>query len=381
MTSRSIRRRRRTILSLLPLFILAGATVPQAASASEWVPESLPSVSGATSTHLSAVSCINEHGCAAVGAYTDSSGKTHTLAERRASSTWTVQSTPNPGEGGTGELTGVSCTSESYCVASGVYKIAGTARPLIEVWNGVEWKQQTISAAAGAFTLKAVSCISVATRCTAVGSHNSGGKVTATAFRWNGEQWTEQWPPQPNGASETVLNGVYCSELPQACTAVGTVNGASTLAETWVNESWKIDTAPELPVSSLNGVSCLFWTNCKAVGRALTGSKARKTLAESWNGTEWLVQPNAAVEGGLNAVSCWSESNCFATGFVTVGPTATAEDWYGTEWQTQTVRLPVGTTTSELVGVSHFSSFQGVAVGNYRGPSVGPEKALAERWE
>jgi hypothetical protein len=125
---------------------------------SAWSLEQTPAIRGATSARLLGVSCPTATACTAVGSqYLD---LTDTLAESWHDRKWVVQTTPNPGTGGT--LDSVSCRWPTACTAM-TYGA--------EVWNGTTWTlgpTATLTPGDGG-VLAAVSCPS-STDCTAVGS-------------------------------------------------------------------------------------------------------------------------------------------------------------------------------------------------------------------
>lgn len=93
---------------------------------------------------LDSVSCVSATDCWAVGnSGPTSNSSVSTLAEQWNGSTWAIVSTPNPATFST--LDSVSCTSASHCVAVGgdATTATGSVRPLVEVWNGSTWAQQT----------------------------------------------------------------------------------------------------------------------------------------------------------------------------------------------------------------------------------------------
>jgi hypothetical protein len=115
----------------------------------------------------------------------------------------------------TGQATGVSCVSASWCMA-----VAGG--PLAEPWNGMDWSAQPIPSGIG---LSGVSCAS-RHACTAVGGPNEllpfvrGGIL---AVRWNGTRWSYQPMPRPATSAKREAGGLTAVSCPSttACTAVG----------------------------------------------------------------------------------------------------------------------------------------------------------------
>jgi hypothetical protein len=119
-----------------------------------------------------------------------------------------------------------------------------------------------------------------------------------------------------------------------------------TLAESWNGSSWVIQPTPNPAGSStaqLNGVSCsdtiLATTpSCEAVGQySGPNGDIPYPLAEGWNGTAWTIQPTPAlgIGGILDGVWCVSASFCIAIGqYITSGYSAVnvAEEWNGAAW-------------------------------------------------
>src|SRR6266702_1955220 len=177
---------------------------------------------------LNSVSCTSPSACTAVGGRADGT----TLAERWNGTRWSIQPTPNPSQGGA-TLSGVSCTSASACTAvGGSNAFTPNARTLAERWNGTSWSiQPTPNPAQGGGFLASVAC-PTSSGCTAVGASNAG----TLAEGWNGTSWSIQPTPTPAGAQFAFLNSVSCTSS-SACTAAGTYFNSSgtpqTLAEHW----------------------------------------------------------------------------------------------------------------------------------------------------
>jgi hypothetical protein len=293
----------------------------------EWSTQSAPAPSGATVSTLEAVSCTSSTACTAAGHYVNSSGTTVTLAERWNGTEWIVQTTPNPTSATSSVLWGVSCASSTSCTATGEYvNSSGTTVSLAEGWNGTEWAIQTTPNPTGATStsLPSVSCTS-STACTAAGYINNAGAWEPIAERWNGTSWSIQTTPKPSGAGATFLQSVSCTSS-TTCNAVGYyVNSSATyvsLAERWNGTSWSTQTTPNptgATGSYLQGISCSSSTLCTTTGEYVNSSGTKATLAERWNGTEWAIQitpnPTGATESVFRWTSCPSSTSCTALGW------------------------------------------------------------------
>ena len=330
-------------------------------SAAEWAVQKLPKPEAASApVETFATSCVRRDSCVAVGDYWDSK-VVHdrvTLAEYWNGGAWSTMSTPNPSgldyeHGRFATLRGVSCASESDCIAVGYYKDTSELfQPLAERWNGSSWSMISISAPSGATGtwLEDVSCTS-SSQCTVVGYYKtSSGVEAALAERWNGTSWSIQSTPNPQTASATRLRGVSCASS-SWCSAVGFfhdstekqengVEKTKTLALRWDGNSWAIQPSPNVTSSwstFLAAVSCTSATQCSAVGGYSFGSGF--SLAEGWNGSEWTIQSTPSPNGNatLESVSCTSSTSCTAVGSTRVSATdpgsrALAERWSGSTW-------------------------------------------------
>jgi streptogramin lyase len=333
-------------------------------------------------SHSGAVSCTSSSWCVEVGAqgeYGSAQGE-YPAAESWNGTEWSPMGTGVARPSGRTRLAllGVSCTSSSACTAVG-YDWGGP-NTLGERWNGTEWLvQSTPNPGSQSNTLTSVSCTS-ATSCIAVGSSQNGSTHNSStlAERWNGTEWSLMTTPNPTGTKSSGFSGVSCTSS-SACTAVGGYDTESTpnrtLAESWNGTEWSIQSTPNPTGAeqiSLNGVSCASSTACTAVGHYYsTGAKEGEALAERWNGTEWSLQtvanPTKSKSSFLTSVSCASSSSCEAVGFYyakafSTAGTPFAEHWNGTEWS---VQEPPSSGASELKGVSCASSTACIATGSF----------------
>ena len=174
-----------------------------------------------------------------------------------ASGRWSIQSNPDPGNIGSDDFYGVSCASTSWCVAVGDYVSNTTLLdlPLIESWNGKDWKVSSSpipGEGTGDDALYGVSCVS-ASSCVAVGQYYEAN----------------------------VTNGLL-----------------ETLIESWNGTNWSITPSPSPgTVNNLNGVSCVSSKSCKAVGAYITGMELKAEPLSS-RGTDRLVESPPSPSNG-----------------------------------------------------------------------------------
>jgi hypothetical protein len=413
-------------------FTSSGGTVQALAevwNGSNWAIQATPNASGPANSQLDGVSCPAASACEAVGSANTGSTFT-TLAEMWNGTKWAIQATPNPGGSTFSRLDGVSCTAASACTATGTN--------LAERWNGTSWTLQAIAkpkGSTGTPDLSRVSCTDK-TRCMAVGSFPLDAVQTALSEQWNGTKWTIQATPITTANDSSGLSGVSCT-FATACTGVGfyhdpngpnhalaedwslrwqlqpplipfdnplasslaavscpttafcaAVGGEEptggvfdALAEIFKGSSWFITSTPNASNSNLDAVSCTGAKACTAVGDVDAGGGTLSTLAERWDGTNWTVQatpdPAGAVHSFLTSVSCSSATSCVAVGFFTNGSgnqTPFAEHWNGTNWTVKSTPSPPVDPATQLNSVSCTSATSCEAVG------TSTTKTWAERW-
>ena len=170
----------------------------------------------------------------------------------------------------------------------------GVGRGGASVREHSNWTIQNTPTPSDAY-LESVSCAG-SSACTAVGFTNNG----TLAERWDGNTWTVQATPNPNGSSDAQLQAVSCPTA-TSCVAVGNIAGQDdvAVAERWDGTSWSVLSAPYpagATASQLNAISCVSADDCIAVGTYSTaGGNAGqpggpRPLAEHWNGSTWTTQ-------------------------------------------------------------------------------------------
>ncbi len=156
----------------------------------QWTVQPTPTPPHSLYPYLFGVSCSSTTACMAVGTYknTEAGGEVkntefhgrEALIERWNGTSWELQSSPSPigkpkpeGEA-RWELTRISCSSETWCVATGYYIQSESGAPsalLGERWKGNEWELELPVNVAGAAlsNLEGLSC-TAEFECTAVGN-------------------------------------------------------------------------------------------------------------------------------------------------------------------------------------------------------------------
>ena len=171
-----------------------GKTLSEVRNGSSWAVEGTPSPAGASISQLTGVSCAAAGACTAVG-YDHKRGSGYRpLIERQNQASWAVQASASPAGSTDVRLSGVSCLSATACTAVGYYAAKHTYKTLAESWNGSAWALQSTPDPSGGTEaeLTGVSCTS-ATHCIAVGDYyNSSDTELRFTELWNGSTWAIQ---------------------------------------------------------------------------------------------------------------------------------------------------------------------------------------------
>ena len=316
------------------------------------------------------------------------------MAEAWDGRSWSLMAVTAPVTSAESSLSGVSCSSTSFCTAVGAYTTVAAVVTLAEVWDGTAWSMQHTpnepNPSSGVWgALNAVSC-PTARYCTAVGDYNTATTTLALTEAWDGHAWSIQASPNPpRGVLRDALDGVSCFSA-RKCFAVGSANAVflgTALAESWDGSAWTITPTPRVKAAetvSLSAVSCPSANACMAVGSAYDGI-VTATLAEVWNGSGWTVTPTHNPARGilipLDGLSCSQPQRCIAVGESAgaLGISTLAEGWNGSNWSIQSTSDPEGAELSALAGVSCPSTDHCLAVGDYL-DEAGATLPFAEEW-
>jgi hypothetical protein len=239
---------------------------------------SLPSGAGAGG--LSAVSCTSSRVCMAAGSSIDFT-PLFLFAERWNGTSWFAESMPEPVGAAYPNIRGLSCTSNRFCTAVGSYLGAGPDQPFAERWDGSAWSLEPMPQVADPVDteLSSVSCTSPSA-CIAVGQYSTfpfQGTYRTLAERWDGASWSVQSTPNAPG-DYSALSGVSCTSS-RACMAVGDTSHQQPLVERWDGTSWSLQRTPSSGDAGLAAVSCTSGAICTAIGNSVRGSDVAEQSA------------------------------------------------------------------------------------------------------
>jgi hypothetical protein len=269
---------------------------------------------------LLGVTCTASKTCMSVGTYGTSGGQGASMAQAQKESLWTLYAIPIPAETSINELNDVACRTASWCISVGnlTNNGFGFVEAIAKKFSGGVWTEM-IGLNSINSSLRGISCLSE-TYCLAVGT----SEAAADWYRWNGTKWAGGFVPVPPEHKNSTLNDISCiSET--SCLAVGTYlsNSGKSLpiADKWNGSSWSLTENPPLGSNTEawgNGVSCVSSTECWAVGEGKKGS-AFAPWGAKWTGTKWETTsiPLAPTSEGaqLRDVDCVSSLHCRAVGW------------------------------------------------------------------
>ena len=241
---------------------------------------------------------------------------------------WSKQSSPNPGTyslSSANAFGGVTATSATNAWAVGTFvNSIGGIRTLIAHWNGSSWSEQSSPNPGGIAHVSQLLGVSAtsATNAWAVGAFNNGTASGTLIEHWNGKTWKVAPSPNRRGTSG-VLRGVDAVSATNVWAVGYSYNGTGdlTLIEHWNGTAWKIVSSPNPLGPShdnvLDGVTATSATNAWAVGWYTSGT-ASGTLIENWNGHAWALvkSPNPGDIGNfLNGVAASTAANLWMVGY------------------------------------------------------------------
>jgi hypothetical protein len=230
----------------------------------------------------------------------------------------------SPPVGSEGNLTAVAALSATDAWAVGNYETPDSLqRTLIEQWNGTSWAQIPSPNSSQRFNiLTSVSAVS-ANDAWAVG--NGDGQLIE---HWDGKTWTiapnptiSQGGSSLSGVAAISASDVWAVGLTSAQIGAGGPYHQEPLVEHWDGASWKVATSAALPAADpnsstfrqLSAVTAISSKDVWAVGSADGG----KSLIEHWDGTTWMIVPDANTDnpvGIFTAISAAAANDIWAVG-------------------------------------------------------------------
>jgi len=199
-------------------------------------PSSAPDQEG---VFLSGVSCPSVSQCVATGQYTNTDGNYNGLLLTWSGGSWTAAEAPVPSDASSSVgniLSRVSCPSVSHCMAVGEYAGATSQLGMVLTWSGGSWTAAGLPLPANADTsaghqafMTGISCSSDS-QCAATGYYNYDGQgqdpmvLTLANGSWTATE--ASLPADVGNNPEASLNDVSCASASQ-CVATGYYTNSS----------------------------------------------------------------------------------------------------------------------------------------------------------
>jgi hypothetical protein len=262
-------------------------------------------VSGASTVILESVSCVTEQHCVAAGYYSPASNPNvqEAIAEVWNGSVWRLSVMPPRSFS---NLDTVSCPTTAYCLLGGYYFSAQGGVVLAERFDGAHWGAVTVAAPSPASgyvdDISGVSCSST-TSCVAVGLIGkivSSTSVSSTGFTevLSGGAWHIEKVSWPGGGAQSALFAVSCVS-PAFCVAAGGVGPfATTMTDgrlayaVWTGSAWHLHVPTQAAGqgSVLDAVQCDSATYCVAGGtQGPFNGNSGHGITEFYNGATWTL--------------------------------------------------------------------------------------------
>jgi len=330
--------------SLITVFIFLASSFAFYASASASPTWTVPAIHAPTGSpdndlNISGLNCISKNFCVASGQYQYQDPATKNLnpfanfgafVSIYNGTSWTSTEIAHElNVGGNGSVSGVTCVSNSFCVASGVFTpsvFTGSGvfpgyRPFVSIYNGTSWTSTAIakSLTINSGYVSSPSCVSI-DFCTVGGYGNPGGAFVSI---YNGTIWSDQ---VINSSASASVQGISCISK-TFCAASGVSGGGTSAFVSIYNGSGWTTTNVGAGVSNgwnINpwNLSCINSEFCVLGGTYQVTSNAplqTHAFVSIYNGKTWTdegitLELDVGIGGSLDTISCTSVSFCVAGG-------------------------------------------------------------------
>lgn len=225
--------------------------------------------------------------------------RTSRIEQARPVSNWRIA------YGTAGDLTAVTCVSDDDCWAVG-YQAAGPAT--IDHYDGKTWSVTTTHANA---VLESVSCASHLD-CWTVGSTG----YEPVALHYTGREWTPAALHLPDTGEGSTLHAIACVGVSN-CWAAGITSSTrvTPLFLQLTAKGWNAVSGPPVQDAGIAALACVSAAECWAVGNAGAGSdEPGHPLVEHYVDGSWTVAPSPDLRGSLEGVTCSGAGDCWAVG-------------------------------------------------------------------
>jgi hypothetical protein len=291
--------------------------------------------------------------------------------------TWSI--VPSPHRPGV-TLYGVAASSPTQAWAVG--DIYSPLTPIIYRWNGISWKDVSVSALSNT-SLRDVITIA-ANDVWAIGYQENGDASSVTVTEhWDGVNWTRVSSPNPS--AENYLSGVAAIAANDVW-AVGYKQTNALYSELilhWDGDAWTVSSSRGGAYRVLTDVAAVTSNDVWAIGYQFSFSNGYQGLAMHWDGVAWADVTLPRTDDGytlLNSVTAIATSDVWVVGNGGVNPIKPVTvHWDGIAWS-YVANAPVHADYAFLKGVTALSANDVWAVGYFTDHS-GIDRNLVQHWD
>ena len=230
---------------------------------SSWTNETVPALdeSDTSQNNIGGISCPSSS-CYAIAETQGGVLGARSYVVSRELDGWSI--VPTPLIQSDAWLTGISCASPEFCMATGAAGQTRTAAALM--FNGTTWIPLIVKHAPMWSGLFGVSCPTT-NWCVGVGWWSDGVDQRLFTATWNGRQW-KAWPSTGSSSRKGSWGEVSCPSR-ASCVAVGTSGNGNQRATIGIlgSNDWTVGSlAKHGTTSGLGSVSCSSSKKCAAAG-------------------------------------------------------------------------------------------------------------------
>ncbi len=260
--------------------------------------------------NISGLSCTSSTFCQAVGFANSGSGS---VALGFSGSSWALESIANSSS----NYYAITCYSPNVCIAIGTSA---------DAYMNATWIALTLVPFNE--NLTDVSCVS-SSFCVAANNYYQGTNLTESIYVYNGSSWSNQ-----NFVSGDQIDSISCVST-SFCMAIATSNSNgkfTTVAVEFNGVNWVQQAT--LGSINLNDISCATSTFCVGVGNN-NGS----ATVSVFNGSAWTTQQLASSSSDLTSISCTASNFCQTVGYSLANNQVTSLDFSydGNAWTQVTI--------------------------------------------
>ena len=276
---------------------------------SSWTNETVPALdeSDTSQNNIGGISCPSSS-CYAIAETQGGVLGARSYVVSRELDGWSI--VPTPLIQSDAWLTGISCASPEFCMATGAAGQTRTAAALM--FNGTTWIPLIVKHAPMWSGLFGVSCPTT-NWCVGVGWWSDGVDQRLFTATWNGRQW-KAWPSTGSSSRKGSWGEVSCPRA--SCVAVGTSGNGNQRATIGIlgSNDWTVGSlAKHGTTSGLGSVSCSSSKKCVAAGYSY-GATGTHPMIVRRTAHGWVdaIDANSYASNRAFSAACPTTNGCTA---------------------------------------------------------------------